>query len=186
VYELDKKELQYWINRYAETEQPGEKEIEENLTKKFQQQGFTTQDDLRGLLKWKFGMMPGRMKRELNLIEQTPDEKIKETTRKAFQSENDKEKIKLLTSIKGIGNAVCSVVLTFHNPKKYGVFDIHAGEELLGKDVKNSQRTKDLITFFEELRKISKETGLTCREVEKALFTKNYIESKGNKSDKSY
>jgi len=175
---LDKKELQYWIGRYPEVELPGEKEIEENLTKKFQKQGFATQEDLRELLKWKFGMMPGRMKRELNLIEQTTNKKIIEQTKKAFQASTDKEKIKHLKSIKGFGNAVCSVALTLHDPQNFGVFDIHAWRELFGKEPKNYFETQALIKFLEDIRRIAKENSMSCRDVEKAVFTKNYLGSK--------
>ena len=190
MYELDKKELQYWINRYSETEQRGEKEIEENLTKKFQTQGFANKEEIIELLHWKFGTMQGRLKRELNLIGKEPDLCIIEKTKQAFKSREDLdlEKIKVLKSIKGFGNAVTSVVLTFYNPNKYGVFDIHAWRELFGKETesKDYNTTKALLRFFEELREISKETGLTCREVEKALFTKNYLGSKGSESGKGY
>jgi hypothetical protein len=74
----------------------------------------------------------------------------------------------------GLGPALSSVILAFFDSEKYGVLDIHAWRELLGKEPDNVFTNNDnAIKFFEKLREISKTTRLPCREIEKALFKKN-------------
>lgn len=176
MIKINKEDLVYWLQKYSKTETDSQRETEQKLSKTFQESGFATKSEIIRLLHWKFENMKGRLKRELNLIEKETDESIIKKTKDAFQSEDDEEKIKILHSIKGFGNAVTSVALTFHNPNRYGVFDIHAWRELFGKESesKDYHTPKALLRFFKKLREISKETELSCREVEKAIFTKNY------------
>lgn len=177
---INKTDLLYWLNKYSDNETIEQKTVEQKLTKSFQEKGFADKKEMVELLNWKFETtMKPRLKRELNLIEKIPEEQIIEKTTNAFKIQNEEYKIEILKSIKGVGNAVCSVVLTFQNPNRYGVFDIHAWRELFGKEDKNYYfTTKALIQFFERLRCISNDTGLTCRDVEKAIFTKNCVEHK--------
>ena len=70
--------------------------------------------------------------------------------------------------------ALSSVILTFYDPKRYGIIDIHDWRELFGKEPADLFTDyKHTLKFFTKLREIAEETGLTCRVVEKALFMKN-------------
>jgi hypothetical protein len=173
---LNREEYEKWLKKYGDTESDHERDIEKRLTESFQSKGFANKREIIELLTWKFQMNKHRLKRQLNHIEEVPEEDIIEKTRSAFQSENEEEKIEILKSINGIGNATCSVVLTFHNPEEYCVFDIHAWRELFGKEPAHYHSDRALTEFFEKIRSISRETGMTCREVEKAIFAKNYLE----------
>jgi thermostable 8-oxoguanine DNA glycosylase len=178
-----KQELLQWIAEYYKTEQPLDREVEEQLTKSFGKNKQATMEEMVELIKWKFDDKRNKNRRitELNHLKTIPEQCITIITKKAFESgKSDEVRVELIKTIKGFGNAVCSVALTFYNPKKYCVFDIHAWRELFGheKNAKDYDSTAALLRFFEEIRKISKETGLTCREVEKAIFTKNYLETK--------
>jgi len=75
------------------------------------------------------------------------------------------------------------VILAFFDPNRYGVFDIHSFREIF--EIRQKDTPKDLFTspkyvlgFFRELRKLSTEVEMSCRDVEKALFKKNLEESK--------
>ncbi len=88
-----------------------------------------------------------------------------------------------MRKIKGVKNALVSVILTFLDPENYGVFDIHAYDELYETNPKT--RPKDMFTdskylyeFLSDLRQIAKKYGFGVRYVEKAYFKKNYDESK--------
>ena len=62
---------------------------------------------------------------------------------------DDRTSLKALCSIKGVGPAVSSVILTFYNPNKYGVFDIHAWRELYGKEPANLfSNRQNVLKFF--------------------------------------
>ncbi|MCX6800854.1 MAG: hypothetical protein NTZ73_01570 [Candidatus Diapherotrites archaeon] len=182
--QYSKEELLQWLKKYAELESLSEKETEEELTKNFQKNKQIKKAELIELIKWKFDDKRNRNRRitELNHINKIPEECIILLTKKAFESgKSDEVRVELLKTIRGFGNAVCSVALTFYNPKKYCVFDIHAWRELFGseKEVKDYSSTISLIKFFERVRQISKQTGLSCRDVEKALFMKDYMKNKG-------
>ena len=134
-----------------------------------------SKDDLIKIMKWKFqGRLLGRQKRMLNLFKDFPEEKIIELSKNAFKSDNDELKIIFLSNIPSIKNSLSSVILTFYDPLNYGILDIHSWRELFGKEPKDIfSNKKRVIDFFNVLREISKKTGLSCRDVEKALFKKN-------------
>ena len=77
-----------------------------------------------------------------------------------------------MSVIKGVGPATSSVILSFYNPWKYGILDIHAWRELFGEKEPKTlfSNNKYAIKFFKKLREISKQTGLSCRDIEKAYF----------------
>jgi hypothetical protein len=56
--------------------------------------------------------------------------------------------------------------------------DIHAWRGLFGKEPTDIfSNNKQAIKFFNKLREISSETGLSCRDIEKAIFKKDLDES---------
>lgn len=175
-----KKILLHWLNRYNKEEDLYNTGLEEKLHGKFQKNRFMNKDDLIEIVRWKFqGRLKGRQKIFLNLLEPVKKDFIENVSKLAFQTEDDKTRLTLLTSIKGVGNALSSVILAFFEPNKYGVLDIHDWRELFGKEhaaVFTSH--KHAITFFNKLREMATETKICCRDIEKALFKKNLEESK--------
>ena len=89
-----------------------------------------------------------------------------------------RKKLEFLLKFKGIGISTASVILTFYDPKNYGVFDIHVWRELFGKEPKNFSKIDNYLKLLENLRKLSKKYWLDVRKIEKALFQKNLDESK--------
>ena len=177
---LSKERLILWAKRYERIDSDIGRKLEKELTERIQRNSFVTVSDLVEVNRWKFeSTMPGRFKRQINLIRNSSDKIIVEKTNEALNLQNDEEKLKIMASLRcGIGNAVGSAILMFHDPRNYGVFDIHAWRELFERDARNMSDPKNAVRFFEKLREISSSTGLDCRTVEKALFTKNYEESK--------
>lgn len=170
-----KEDLLIWIEKYDNQEDFYNKGDEDELREKFQKNKFMTKEDLAKIHKWKFqGTLVGRQKRMLNLIENFPSETIESISGEAFNSDNEKEKLNLLFQIPSVGNSLSSVILTFYDPQNYGILDIHSWRELFGEEPKDIFSNKQrLLDFLATLRKISNETGLSCRQVEKALFKKN-------------
>jgi len=171
-----------WKEKYNNQKDFYNKGDEEELRKKFQADKFITKDDLIKIHKWKFqGTLAGRQKRMLNLIRDFPSETIEELSKKAFNSNEDSEKLKLLSEIPSVGNSLSTMILTFYDPQNYGILDIHSWRELFGKEPKDifSNRQR-VLAFLKALREISSKTGLSCREVEKALFMKNLDENRKN------
>lgn len=176
---LRKKDLQYWLDRYNKEEDLYNTGLEGELRSKFQKNRFITKDDLIEIVGWKFQALPGRRKRTFNLLTSVEDKFIQNVSKLAFQTEDDKTRLSLLSSIRGVGNALSSVILVFFDPNRYGVLDIHDWRELFGKEPQDLfLNHKRAIDFFLKLREIASQTGLCCRDVEKALFKKNLEESR--------
>lgn len=179
---MNKKEIIFWRNKYDEEEDLYDKKLEGRLRKKFQKNKLVTKPDLIEIVKWKFQSpsLLGRRKRILSFIDRNKESTIREFSKLTFRNRDDETRLRLLSSpnIKGVGNALASVILAFYNPKNYGILDIHAWRELFDK--KAGEEPQDLfsnhekaIEFFNKLRGISSKTGFSCRDIEKALFKKN-------------
>ena len=177
---MDKESIISWRDRYNKEEDLYNKGDEEELRSKFQENQYITKDDLIRIIEWKFqGRLTGRQKRILKILKPVDDEYIIDISKLVFKVSDDEKRVKLLCTINGVGPAVASTILTFYDPENYGVFDIHAWRELFGKEPKSLfTDIRNVIKFFEYLREIGKKTKLPCRDVEKALFKKNYDESK--------
>jgi hypothetical protein len=178
-----KETLLYWLGRYNKEEDLYNTGVEQELRDKFQKNHQMTLEDLKRIVEWKFATLPGRKKRVFNLLRTVDDDYVRKVSELAFETDDDKTRLTLLCSIRGVGNALSSTILAFYDPNRYGVLDIHDYREIFGLTLRDDP--KDLFTnqkhvhaLFQALRKISGETGLCCRDVEKALFKKNYEESK--------
>lgn len=179
---MNKTEILFWKDKYNQEEDLYSKNDESELHEKFKKNQFVTKKDLVRIVKWKFqGRLIGRQKRILNLLADTEDSYIQEVSGLALKSDKDELKLKLLSSIKGVGNALSSVILTFNDPKNYGILDIHVWRALFGKEPTDVfSNHKHAIKFFNKLREITLKTGLSARDVEKAYFKKDLDSSKTN------
>ncbi len=176
------KEMLGWLKRYNDDDEF--LDLEEKLGVKIREQGYITKDDLIKIIRWKFRKnLIGRRKLVLDWIKDTKNSEIIEITKKAINLKDEKKKIKFLCKIKGVGVSLASCILTFHNPKEYCIFDIHIYDEVFNTDHNTrpkyfSSKPKYYLELLDKLRKLSIEYSLSVRDIEKALFKKNYEESK--------
>lgn len=128
--------------------------------------------------------MEGRKNRELKLVAKIDEQVLKKVSNLVFNlnTSQDIYKIKILSALYGIGPAVASTILTFFDPKNYGVFDVHVWREVFGKESKNPFTAENYVKLLSKLREIAKREGLEVRTIEKALFKKNYDEGKKQSS----
>jgi hypothetical protein len=180
--ELSKEEIIKWNKKYDEAYEKYERELENSVGKNLKLNRELSKNDLIKIVEWKFGGMKGRKKIFLNLIKPLDGSDVQKISKDAFCSADEWTKIEKLRKIKGVKNALTSVILTFLDPENYGVFDIHAFDELYGTNPKT--RPKDMFTdskylheFLSDLRQIAKKNGFGVRYVEKAYFKKNYDEN---------
>ena len=179
---LNKNELNLWIEKYNNYQSQSSRKVEEELRAKFVSNPVMTKKDLQTIIDWKYQDLPSRKNRMLKLINEYDDRFIQDLSKLVFKHEKDELRLELLTVINGVGPATCSVILSFYNPWKYGILDIHAWRELFQERESKTlfSNNRYAIGFFEKLREISKQTGLSCRDIEKAYFKKNYDEAKSN------
>lgn len=172
---MDKKEILYWKERYNKEEDLYSKGEEDYLRSKFRKNKFITKVDLIRIVKWKFqGRLLGRQKRILKLLGKVNDKFIREASKLSFRTPYDELRLRLFSSISGVGYALGSVILTFYDLQNYGVLDIHAWRGIFGKEPNdlftNIQRP---LQFLNKLREISSKTELSCRDIEKAFFKRD-------------
>jgi hypothetical protein len=172
---MDKNELLRFVQKYKEDQGQDDAEEERKLGERFRSNRCVTKSDLKRVIAWKFqGRLLGRRNLVLGFLKTTNDEYIRDVSELAFKYEKDEDRLKLLQTINGVGPSLSSVILSFYDPQRYGILDIHAWRGLFGADVKlNSSQRKQVLRFFTRLREISAETGLPCRDIEKAYFLKD-------------
>jgi thermostable 8-oxoguanine DNA glycosylase len=142
-------------------------------------QDFLTKPQLIKILRWK-------SPRPLNYYLSNSEEEIKEITKLAFSTENDKLKIHILSALKGVNYPSASAVLMFYNPKIYPVLDIRVWRQLyrIGfvdtNPVGQNFTLKECEAFYQVVRELAKKLNLTARQVEKRIFDYDKMNQEGN------
>ena len=172
---MNKQEILNWNREYDKDYSLDSAQTEKELGEKLRSSKELTKGDLVQIVEWKFKELKGRKERILKLIENNDDLLVRRVSRDVFDltSDYDLYKVKLLCVFHGIGPAVASTILTFYNPKDYGVFDIHVWRESFGKEQKNLFTTENYLKLLAELRKLANQYGLDVRTIEKAFYKKN-------------
>jgi hypothetical protein len=176
---MEKEEILDWSKKYDE-DHPWWTQKEKELGDELRRSKELTKDDLVQVVEWKFKELQGRKKRILGLIAKNDDTEIRRISRHVLglSSKIDSYMVNSFCTLHGVGPAVASTILTFYNPKQYGVFDIHIWRELFGKEPENLFTTKNYLKLLAKLRRIANEYSLDVRIVEKAFFKKNLDETK--------
>jgi len=173
---LTKEEMLSWLNRYNTEEGLDSNSEEADLRKRFQTNQYITKDDLIRTIRWKYQKnLAGRQKRHLIFIAESDSPFIEDVSRLVFKYNNDESRLRLLFSIQGVGNALGSIILTFYDPQNYAIIDINSWRGIFEekKPINISSSTDHAIRFFKKLREISSQTGLTCRDIERAYFKRD-------------
>jgi DNA repair protein RadC len=175
-------EVSEWLQKYNSKNESFDLENEiENIIR---QKKFLTKEDLITIVKWRFhkGLEKNR-ERVINFIEQMEGSEIEKITGNAFEMEEESKKIRKLCTIKGVGISLASCILTFHNPKKYCVFNTHVYDEIFKVETRPNNifsNPNNYLEMLNEIRKFSEKYNLMVSDVGKALFKKNRDESKSN------
>lgn len=173
---MNKEEILNWSRKYDE-EYPWWVEEEKRVGNKLRQAKTLTKADLAEVVEWKFKELKGRKDRVLRFVRKNEDRAIQQTCGQVFAKSDDSDRIRNLDALHGVGPALASVILTFYDPKQYGVLDIHVWREFFG----NEPSTLFIgctcyLNLLAELRKIANKYDLDARTVEKAYFKKNVDE----------
>ena len=178
-YLMNKEEILDWTEKY-DKDHPWWVQEEKRLGDKFRETKTLTKDDLYQIVEWKFKELEGRKKRVLGLVAKNSDKVIQLTCNQAFNLtlQDEPYRIDSLDKLHGVGPALASTILTFYDPKNYGIFDIHVWREFFGKEPADLfLTTKHYLQLLAELRRIANQYGFNVRTAEKAYFKKNLDES---------
>jgi thermostable 8-oxoguanine DNA glycosylase len=110
--------------------------------------------------------------RQKNNYKINSQEDIRSITRDAFRNSVEKDRIKTLCKLKGVGVPVASALLTFYNPQKYAIIDIRCVEILFENGEINWTRISpgSWVKYLDTVTKLAKHFKLTPRKFEKVLF----------------
>ena len=171
----DIKELIDKYNEISYTEREGR--LFGEIGKDIRNRGYLKKEEFLEVVRWK-------SVRAIRKAEANSEEVIEKITKFAFEIDNEEVKIMVLTSLNGVSIPMASSILTVSYPEKYGVIDIRGWHTLynLGlmeykKDVFNF---KDWLLYLKIIRELSKEYGVSPREIDKAIFMFDKINRKGN------
>ncbi len=158
---------------------------ERELGAKFRKQKVLTVADLNQVVEWRFKDEPEKVDHLKELVARNTEEKVSRISSQAFNlpQGDDSYKISCLTTLEGVSPVIASVILTFFDPRQYGIFDLKVWKGLLGNPPPGLFTPQNYIKFLAALRKTAAKHNLDARIIDKALYKKSIDE--GSKKDKT-
>lgn len=123
--------------------------------------------------------------RSLHHIDENKEVDVRGITFKAFDTKDEMDKIKILTTLKGVSIPMASAILMFMSPSKYPVIDIRVWEILLELRLVDGNRTgkslnkNNWIDYLGVVRKYARENRVTARKIERAIFLAHKVHQEG-------
>ena len=175
---MDKPEYITWSRKYDKS-YGWQAQRERELGAKFRKQKALTVADLAQVVEWKFKDDPEKKTRLLELVARNTEEKVNRISSQAFNlpQGDDNYKICCLTTLEGVSPIVASVILTFFDPRLYGIFDTRVWKGLLGNPPPGLFTPQNYIKLLAAMRKTAAKHNLDARIIDKALFKKSTDES---------
>lgn len=131
--------------------------------------GSFTRAEFRRMCRWK-------SPRARRLWEANSAARVRGVSRAMLATDNERRRMELLTSLRGVGVPIASAILTLIDPRRYGVLDIRAWQLLFAtRSVTTNPRGQSFtITQWQEylaaLRHHARRLRVTARTIEYTLF----------------
>jgi hypothetical protein len=152
---------------------------ERELGAKFRKNKALTLKDLSAIVEWKFKNEPQKLLHAQDLVARNDEEKVQRITSQTLSIPNadDTYRIICLTTIEGISPVLASIILTFFDPKNYGIFEQSVWKGLLGNPPTGLYTPQNYIRLLFAMRKTANKHNLDARIIDKALYRKSADES---------
>jgi hypothetical protein len=175
---VDKRDFLKWSQKY-DKDQDWSAQVERELGARFRKARVMSRADLALVVEWKFKDDEAKRKRVLELVARNDEASVVRVSSQAFNlpGNNDACRINYFMMLEGVSPVLASVILSFFDPKQYGVFDVYAWRGLLGNEVPNLFSTVNYLKLLVALRKTAAKHNLDVRTVEKALVQKKLDEA---------
>lgn len=172
-FAVDKKDFLLWSRKY-DKDQGWIAQKEKELGARFRRTKVMTREDLAQVVEWKFEDDEEKKNRVLELVSRNDEDSVARVSSQVFSvpSNDDAYRLNCLTMLQGVSPVLASVVLSFFDPKHYGVFDVYAWRALLGNESPNLFTTANYLRLLLALRKTAAKHNLEARTIEKALVKK--------------
>ena len=135
---------------------------------------YLTLHELNEIFVWKLRTQIGRQEAKR---EENTDENVITITKAAFSiTHNDKDyetalKLKLLTTMTGVGVPVASAILTLCFPTEYSVIDFRNWRQFYKSDKqKTSYSTSEYVEYLKQIKILAKEFEVTPQEIDIAIW----------------
>lgn len=148
---------------------------ERELGAKFRKNKALALKELSAVVEWKFNSDPDKLTRAQELVARNDQEKVARITSQVFCLPNadDMYRLNCLTTLEGISPVLASIILTFFDPKRYGIFDLRVWKPLLGNASAGLYTPQNYIRLLEAMRKTAAKHNLDVRVIDKALYKKS-------------
>ena len=175
---MDKRDFLKWSQKY-DKDQGWSAQVERGLGARLRKARVMSGADLALVVEWKFKDDEAKRKRVLELVARNDEASVVRVSSQAFSlpGDNDACRINYFMMLEGVSPVLASVILSFFDPKQYGVFDVYAWRSLLGNEVPNLFSTGNYLKLLVALRKTAAKHNLDVRTVEKALVQKKLDEA---------
>jgi len=176
---VDKKEILRWSKKY-DKDQGWWVQKENELGVKFRKAKVLTRDDLAQIVEWKFkDASEEKKKRVLEAVAKNDEATVARISSQVFNitATEDAYRMNSLTMLNGISPVLASIILSFFDPKQYGVFDIHVWRALLGNEPPNLFTVQNYLKLLTAIRKTAGKNNLEVRTLEKAFYKKHLDEN---------
>ena len=175
---MDKRDFLKWSQKY-DKDQGWSAQVERGLGARFRKARVMSGADLALVVEWKFKDDEAKRKRVLELVARNDEASVVRVSSQAFNlpGDNDACRINYFMMLEGVSPVLASVILSFFDPKQYGVFDVYAWRGLLGNEMPNLFSTVNYLKLLVALRKTAAKHNLDVRTVEKALVQKKLDEA---------
>ena len=101
---------------------------------------------------------------------------IKDVTKESFKTIDEREKVIILTRLKGVSVPTASAILTLTDPENYGVIDIRVWQALYKYGLVKNRSSgvglspDDWTEYLDIIRSLAKKYGTSSRAVEQVIF----------------
>lgn len=176
---MDKPDFLLWSRKYDKSF-GWQAQREQELGAKFRKAKVLTQVDLAQVVEWKFKEDPEKKVRVLALVSRNDEATINRLSSQALGIPfcEDSYRMNCLTFLEGVSPVLASVILSFFDPKQYGILDAAAWKALLGNPPPNMLTTQNYLKLLSAMRKTAAKQNLDVRTIDKALYRKSLDESK--------
>jgi hypothetical protein len=179
VHDFNHEELQSALNRYMEGKYGKiDKAFFQQIGKGIRSRGFLTAVDLFCVICWKQWSYSKALDMAFESVTRDSEEKTRRCTKEAIElADKDAvaKAIEMLTQysnkLYGVGVRTGSAILTFYDPEKYPVVDIHSWKALYGKQLEEDGPTpEEYAKYAQDVESIAKKCMMTAHEVDAALW----------------
>ena len=174
---MDKADYLTWSRKYDKSF-GWRAQRERELGTKFRKTKTLTCDDLAQVVEWKFTEEPEKKARALTLVARNNEASVSRVSCQVFSlpEGEDNYRMNCLTTLEGVSPVLASIILTFFDPKRYGILDPSIWKPLLGNPPPNLLTTQNYLKLLSALRKTAAKHNLDARTIDKALYRKSQEE----------